>query len=195
MRRARAAGVVLSMLILLYSGCDKGLAPLAVTPIDPNAPTGFGGIIRFANWPPLDSVDIVIQELRLAAFKQAPVDTTGLFAELIRGNIIIYPPIGTTGWSKRERDPMDTTRQRLRDSIHYAIYFTTGLDSLPRSYAYIAMAWRNGPSSFTDWRPAGLYTTQPGTFIPGAITIRKGVFISNVDINCDFRNPPPKPWL
>lgn len=187
-KQARAVGVVLSMLVLLYAGCDKGLAPLAVTPIDPNAPTGFGGTIRFTNWPPLDSVDIAIQELRLAAFKEAPVDTTGLFIEFIRGNVIIYPPVGTTAWSKRD------STGHLRDSIHYDIYFTTGLDSLPKSYSYIAMAWRYGPNSFADWRPAGLYTTQPGTFIPGAITIRKNVFISNVDINCDFRNPPPKPW-
>ena len=188
MKRVRAAGVVLSMLVLLYSGCDKGLAPLAVTPIDPNAPTGFGGTIRFLRWPRADSIDIAILELRLAAFKDPPIDTTGLFIEFIRGNVIIHPPIGSTNYGTHD------STGRLRDSIKYAIYFTTGLDSLPKTYSYIAMAWRYGPNSFADWRPAGLYTTHPNTFIPGAITIRKNVFIQNVDINCDFRNPPPKPW-
>lgn len=189
MNRKISAVIVLATFLLFYFGCDKGLAPLPpVPPIDPNAPTGFGGIIRFSNWPPLDSVDLIVQELRIAAFKEPPVDTTGLFFELVRGNIIIYPPIGTTAYAKRD------STGRLRDSIHYSILFTTGLDSLPRSYSYIAMAWRYGTNFFTDWRPAGLYTTQPGTFNPGSITVKKNVFISNVDLNCDFRNPPPTPW-
>lgn len=189
MNRKRLFFTLLIVLLLAYSGCDKGLVPPPpVPPIDPNAPTGFGGIIRFRNWPPLDSVDLVVQELRIAAFKDAPVDTSGLFFELVRGNIIIYPPIGSTAYAKRD------SAGRLRDSIHYAIFFTPERDSLPRSFSYIAMAWRYGTNFFTDWRPAGLYTTQPGTFIPGRITVRKNVFIPNVDINCDFRNPPPRPW-
>lgn len=188
MRQMYTAGIVLSMFVLLYSGCDKGLAPLNIPAIDPNAPTGFGGVVFFRNWPPIDSVDILIQELRLVAFKNPPTNADTLLLEYLRGNVIIYPPVGTTAYSKRD------SSGHLRDSIHYAIYFRPGVDSLPATYAYIAMGWRYGPNSSADWQPAGLYTAQPGTFIPGAITIRKNVFTSNVDINCDFRNPPPKPW-
>lgn len=188
MHRTGIAVRVLSLLLFFISGCDQGLAPLNIPPIDPNAPTGFGGVIYFRNWPPLDSVDIVVQELRLAAFKQTPTDTTGLFFEFLRGNVIIYPPVGTTAYSKRD------SAGNLRDSIHYAIYLRPGQDSLPTSFSYIAMAWRDGPNVFADWRPAGLFTRQPGTFNPGRVDVRQGVFVTNVDIHCDFRNPPPRPW-
>jgi hypothetical protein len=177
---------VLLLFVSFYSGCDKGLMPPPA--LDPNAPTGFGGIIYFTNWPPLDSVDLVVQELRIAAFKRPPIDTTLLIVEYALGNVIIYPAVGATGYSKRD------SSGHLRDSIHYAIYFNPGVDVVPATFSYIAMAWRYGPNSLTDWRPAGLYTTQPGTFNPGAITIRKNVFIPNVNIHCDFRNPPPIPW-
>lgn len=189
MNRIRVATTLCAVLLICYSGCDKGLAPPPpIPPLDPNAPTGFGGIIRFRNWPPPDSVDLVIQELRIAAFKSPPVDTTGLLVEFLLGNVVIYPPVGTTAYSKRD------SAGNLRDTIHYSIFFTPGVDSLPASYSYIAMAWRYSSNIFADWRPAGLYTTQPGTFNPGSITVRKNVFIPNVDINCDFRNPPPRPW-
>lgn len=187
MKRKHIAAVILSAFLLHSPGCDKGIAPLNIPPIDPNAPTGFGGIIYFMNWP-TDSVDIKVQELRIAAFKEAPVDTTGLFFEFLRGNVIIYPPVGTPAYSKRD------STGRLRDSIHYEIFLRPGVDSLPATYTYIAMAWRDGPNVFADWRPAGLYTTQPGTFNPGSITVTRGRFIQNIDIHCDFRNPPPRPW-
>lgn len=181
--------LLLSLIIVAYAGCDQGLAPLNIPPPDPNAPTGFGGVIYFRNWPPRDSVDIVVQELRLAAFKRAPRDTTGIFYEYLIGNVLIYPPVGTTAFAKRD------SLGNLRDSIHYAIYFRPGVDSLPATYTYIALAWRDGPNVLADWRPAGLYTTQPGTFNPGRITVKKNIFLRNIDIHCDFRNPPPRPWL
>ncbi len=185
--------LLLSAILAMYSGCDQGLAPLPPPPpIDPNAPTGFGGTIYFRNWPHIDSVDNVVWELRLAIFKQIPVDTSGLFNELLRGNVLIYPQIGQTAFSKR--DPRDSTGRTLRDTIQYEIYFTTDLDSLPKSYNYAAMAWRFSPNLFVDWKPAGLYATQPYGFTPKTITVRKNIFLRNIDIYCDFRNPPPKPW-
>ncbi len=179
MNRIRSVVTLFTLLVLGYSGCDKGLEP---------EPSGFSGVIRFRNWPPLDSVDIVVQELRLVAFKNPPIDTTGLLIEFLKGNVVIYPPVGTTAFSKRD------SIGHLRDSIHYTILFTLPVDEPPITYSYIAMAWRYGSNPFADWRPAGLYTTQPNTFNPGSITISKHVFIPNVDIDCDFHNPPPRPW-
>jgi hypothetical protein len=179
MNRTRAAVTVLALLLLTYSGCDKGLTP---------DPSGFSGVIRFKNWPPLDSVDVLVQELRLVAFKSPPIDTTGLLLEFLKGNVVIYPPVGTPAFTKRD------STGRLRDSIHYTILFSLPVDAPPITYSYIAMAWRYGSNPFTDWRPAGLYTQQPNTFVPASITISKHVFIPHVDIECDFRNPPPRPW-
>lgn len=179
---------VLTFVLFCFSGCDKGLVPVPPVPIDPNAPTGFGGIIRFNNWPRSDSVDQVVQELRVVAFKTPPRDTTGLIFEFLRGNVIVYPAVGSTAFSKRD------TSGRLRDTLHYAIVFEPGADSLLATYQYVAMAWRYGANFFADWRPAGVYTTQPGTFNPGSITVRKNIYLGNIDINCDFRNPPPRPW-
>jgi hypothetical protein len=188
---ARSAVLFVIAAILISSGCDKGLSPVPppTEVLDTNAVTGFGGIVYFRNWPRLDSVDLLVQEIRIAAFKNLPVDTSSLFIEFLRGNVIIYPPVGTTAYSKRD------STGRLRDSIHYSIVFSRQqIDSLPTNYAYIALAWRYGPNVFADWRPAGVYTTQPGTFIPGSIRVQKYKFLKNVDIHCDFQYPPPRPW-
>ena len=173
----------LSALALFFSGCDKGIAP---------DPTGFSGVIRFRNWPRRDTVDFAVQELRLVAFKKPPIDTTGLLIEFLKGNVVIYPPVGTPAFSKYYR-ASDSTLQ-LVDSIKYTVLLNMSVDDPPANYEYIAMAWRYGPNPFADWRPAGLYTTQPGTFNPGSITISKHDFLTNVNVNCDFQNPPPKPW-
>jgi hypothetical protein len=181
-----------ALLVFISGGCDKGLTPPPPPPAAPpelrDSITGFGGVISFRNWPPLDSVDQQVQELRLVAFKNPPIDTSGLIIEFLRGNVLVFPRIGTTAYSKRD------SSGRLRDTIRYSIEFTPGVDSLPFTYSYIAIAWRYGTNFFADWRPAGLYTTQPGTFIPGAITVREYRYLRNIDVNCDFRNPPPIPW-
>ena len=172
----RSFAVLFALLLLLNSGCDKGLTP---------DPSGFSGVVRFRNWPPPDSV----WELRIVAFKNPPADSSSLFAEFFKGNVLVYPPIGTTAFKKT-----DSTGLRFVDSISYTVVLHGIPVDEPRSYSYIALAWRYTQNILTDWRPAGIYTLQAGTFVPSQLVIPKHEFITRVNIECDFSNPPPRPW-
>lgn len=167
--------LVLFAFLVLCSSCDKGLAP---------DPTGFTGVILFRNWPPADS----ILELRLVAFRKPPTDSSGLLAEFINGNVVIYPYVGTPAFPKYDQSG------NLVDSIRYTCILQGVTTLEPARYAYVALAWRYGSNLFADWRPAGVYTNQPGTFTPAVLTVAKHDIITGVDILCDFHNLPPRPW-
>jgi hypothetical protein len=166
--------LLLSVLLLYYSGCDKGLT------IDP---TGFSGTVRLKNFPSPDS----LYELRIVAFKTFPSDSVGLLLDLIKGNVYVYPPIGTPGLQK-----FDSLGRNI-DHYNYTLLLQ-GSVAENTSLTYIAMAWRYSPNFFSDWRPAGIYTLQPGTFNASTVNIPKHTFITNINFECDFRNLPPKPW-
>jgi hypothetical protein len=159
-----------AILMLSLSACDEGLGPL-------NEPSGFSGVIRFTNWPPADSV----RELRLVAFTEYPNDSSGILVALLEGRAVVYPPVGTSGF------------RTFVDTIQYE-FTTQGTNLQVRTYNYVALAQRYGPSSFTDWQPAGVYTTQPNSFDPAPVRILLHRITPNIDIEVDFRNLPPKPW-
>ncbi len=175
MKRLFLSVTVLTLVFLSFQGCDKGLTP---------DPSGFTGVIRFTNWPPPDSV----QELRLVAFKSPPTDSSGLLVEFLKGNVVIYPPVGTPAFTKF-KDNGD-----FIDSIKYTVI----LQNLPAGeatrYTYVALAWRYGPNVFADWAPAGVYSLQPSTHVPATLVVEKHNVVRDVNILCDFRNLPPKPW-
>ncbi len=162
--------LLVSLLILICSGCDTGLSPL-------NEPAGFSGVVRFTNWPPADSV----RELRVVAFKNSPTDSTSIINALLTGEAVVYPAVGSAGL------PFYV------DSISYS-FTTKGTTLELGSYNYVALAWRYGPNSFADWRPGGVYTTTPGSFSPAPVLVLLHKIAANIDINVDFRNPPPTPW-
>lgn len=175
MNRLLLAVAVLTLVIISFPGCDKGLTP---------DPSGFTGVIRFTNWPPPDSV----QELRLVAFKLPPTDSSGLLIEFLKGNVVIYPPVGTPAFTKFKDNG------EFVDSIRYTVI----LQNLPAGeatrYSYVALAWRYGPNVFADWAPAGVYSLQPASHVPATLVVEKHRIVRDVNIFCDFRNLPPKPW-
>lgn len=162
-------------LLSTLSGCDKGLNP---------DPSGFSGVIYFTNWPPPDSV----WELRLVAFKNPPTDSSILILEWAKGNVLVHPPIGSPAFKKTD------STGRFVDSIHYTVILHGLSVDEPARFSYVALAWRYSGTDFFAWRPAGIYTLQRSSFIPSPITIPKHTFLRDVNIYCDFRNPPPKPW-
>lgn len=168
---ARAVGLALFLALMAFSGgCDTGLAPL-------NEPAGFRGTIRFKNWPPADSV----QELRLIAFSQFPSDSASILTTLLSGRAVVYPPVGTTGFSK------------FVDTIQYA-FTTQGTTLQVANYAYVVVAQRYGRNFFNDWRPAGVFTLKPGSFEPAPVRVLLHRVTPGIDIDVDFHNPPPRPW-
>ena len=161
---------VTALILALLSSCDDGLGPIS-------NPSGISGVLRFKNWPRADSV----QELRLVAFKQYPHDSTLLLLEYALGRAAVYPPIGSTAFPK------------FLDSIPYS--FTTEHTTLQvDKYDYIVVAWRYGRNPLVDWRPAGVYTIEPSTFNPAPVRILLHRIIPEINIECDFSNPPPRPW-
>ncbi len=162
-----------ALLLLLFSlvpGCDTGLEPL-------NEPSGFSGVIRYANWPPADS----LRSLRLVAFETYPTDSAGILPALLSGRATVYPPIGGP----------DLPTFAVETPY---VFTTNGTTLQVKEYGYVAVAVQYGPNILTDWRPVGVYTTQPGTFDPSPVRVLLHRIVPGIDINVDFHNLPPKPW-
>ena len=172
MNQFRSILPMLAAGVLIASGCDTGtgLAPL-------NEPSGFSGVISFKNWPPPDSV----QELRVVAFESYPTDSSGILVALLSGRAVVYPQIGQKG-----------LRQYL-DTLHYE-FTDKGTNLQAKLYGYVAVAWKYGSNIFVDWRPAGVYTTTPGTFQYAPVRVLTHRITPDINIDVDFHNPPPRPW-
>lgn len=170
MNRTGRGLVLFATFLLCSSGCDTGLTPL-------NEPSGFRGVIRFKNWPSPDSV----REIRIVAFEEFPTDSTGIIATLATGRAAVYPEL-------------DQRLPTFVDSIEYEFTTKLGINLQLRNYAYIILAQQYGPNVFTDWRPAGVYTARTNTFDPAPIRVLLHRIAQNIDIDVDFRNPPPRPW-
>ena len=170
MTTSRIAAALLTALVFVSSSCDKGLEPS-------NEPSGFSGVIHFKNWPPPDSV----LELRLVAFEKYPSDTASIVEALFSGEAVLYPPVGATGFPK------------FVDSIEY-VFDNAGAVIKVTKYDYVVVAWRYGTNFFADWRPAGVYTTNPGSFDPAPVLVLLHRITPDIDIEVDFYNPPPRPW-
>jgi hypothetical protein len=166
----RTRGSIVSLLLVLSSACDTGLSPL-------NEPSGFRGIIRFKNWPPADSV----REIRLVAFETYPTDSAGIIGTLLSGHAAVYPEL-------------DKRFPKFVDSIEYEFTTKQGVNLQLRKYDYVILAQQYGSNVLTDWRPAGVYTTQPNTFNPASVRVLLHRITPNIDIQVDFHNLPPRPW-
>ncbi len=164
---ARHAGFL--FLLATVCGCDRGLEPTG--PSAGTGPSAFTGVIRYAHWPPRDS----LVDLRLIAFRSYPPGD--IVTEVSSGNAIVYPPLGDTALV-----PFYV------DSLRYIV---TGP---PATYAYVVVAQQYGPNILSDWRAVGMYTHDPANAVPAAVTVPSGDTVRNVDINVDFSNPPPQPF-
>jgi len=178
MANRRMVVLLVTAVLCLVFGCDKGLAPITEE-------TGFSGVITFKNWPPPDSV----LELRLVAFEQYPADSSGIISALLDMRAAIYPHI-TTGVA----GALQVLGNKTADTVNYT--FTTEGTILKKdaTYNYVVLGWRYGANYFADWAPAGVYTETPGTFIPAPVTVRDRRMRKDVNITVDFHNLPPKPW-
>jgi len=156
--------------LLVLSGCNAEIGPI-------QEQSGFGGTIRFRNWPPADSV----HDMRLVAFETFPADSAGILTTLLAGHGAVYPPIGTKFPS-------------FVDSLPYEFTTTNGTNLQVRNYEYVIVAQQFGPNVLADWRPVGVYPAAAGSFLPAPVRVILHHVLAGVDIDVDFRNPPPKPW-
>lgn len=156
--------LILSMLIL---SCDGGLEP----PSSPQMLGTMSGLITYHNWPPLDS----LKDLRLVAFRNFP--PRDIATEVLQGRAMVYPPLGDSALV-----PF------FVDSLRFLFTLPTG------TYKYIAVAQQFGPGVTTDWRAVGQFDLDSNLVIPSPVEIMVNDTTEGININVDFRNPPPPPF-
>lgn len=164
-------GGTLFLMALLFSACDEELGPL-------NAPSGFAGVIHFKNWPPATD----IKEMRLVALLEIPKDSSSVIPLLVAGKAAVYPPL-----------PGDYF-QTLVDSTVYEFTDKSGTNLQVKEYPYVAVWYQYGNNILHDWRPAGVYSTGPGSFDPLPVRVVLHRVVPDINIQVDFQNLPPLPW-
>lgn len=163
--------ITLSILLaFLFIACDHGIdsKPISV-------PTGFSGKVTFiGTWP----TDII--RTHIVAFKN-PLLSGGDF------NVFNLKYVSS-------EIPNDSQ-----------FYYYSSLDSavVPGEgflkdgvYSYIAVAQSKTSElslDRSDWFVTGLYYSLGDSTHPGNIIITEGIILEDIDIKCDFDNPPPQP--
>lgn len=163
---------IASILILIsLLACDKGIKPK-----DVNEQTGFGGTVNFiGEWP------VEIKRTFIVVFKD-PLLTPGDFTITNLKFLSLEIPFGV-------------------QTYHYSSLDSAYIPQnpgpfLPGTYSYIAVAQQtteNLSLSRRDWFVAGIYYAYGNTTEPGTMVISENNFLKNINITCDFNNPPPQP--
>lgn len=156
---------------ILFSSCDHGIAPLPINP----EPAGFTGRITFVGtWP--DS----IKRTHLVVFKD-PLLEAGDFNILNLKFVSWEIPFGISVYYYSSRDS--------------SVIPGTGTFN-PGEYAYVAVAQQfteNLSLNRRDWFVAGVFYSLSDESHPGKLIIPNDTYVWNININCDFDNPPPQP--
>jgi hypothetical protein len=157
---------VLFITVLISEGCDKGIEPRPADEVP-----GFSGRITFIGaWP--DSIKrtfIVVFDSLL----EEPADFNLYNLKFISDSI----PTG----------------------VNFYDYDSRMSPILPigaGDYAYLAVVQQSTTSislNRQDWIVAGVFYAYGDTTHPGQLIIPDKTFIKNINIWCDFNNPPPQP--
>ena len=161
------------VIIIVIVSCvnDHGIAPKPFV----IETTGFGGTVRFlGTWP--DS----IQRMHIVVFEEPLLEPSDFNIFNLK-YVSLEIPFGTQIFNYTSIDssfvPGDST-------------------FAPGEYAYVAVAQQTTEilSLFRrDWFVAGVYYALGDTSQPGTMVIQEGKYTSNINITCDFDNPPPQP--
>lgn len=162
--------LLLASITLLFFSCNGGLDP--TPPLI--EPTGFSGKVIFkGNWPE------GIKRTHLVAFKNPLLAATDFFPP----NLSII---------------MDSIAYGSREYVYNSNYnnFFSGGNIEPGNYSYVVVAQSKTPSLSllrSDWTVAGVYYAGIDTTTPGVLKIVKDKMTHEINIICDFNNPPPQP--
>ncbi len=156
-------------LIVVY-GCNKGLTPASIEEEQQKA--GFSGNISFeGQWP--DSVKWTL----LVVFKD-PLTSAGSFNVFNVGYISHPISYGIT-------------------SLNFSTAVDTGYVPISAgTYSYVAIAQSKNPVlsvNRADWNVIGVYYANNDTTQPGKLVIPENTLVRNINIKCNFNNPPPQP--
>ena len=158
---------------LLLASCDAGLAP------PPPVELGFSGTVHFTpgSWP-TDS----LFNLWIFASQIYPLDSAKVYSGLFSmpNTIFLYPSI-------TQSFPLSEV-----DSIPYSFPLSSG------SYKYVGVIQQVSPDlinlGIRVFRVVGFYKDSINRSQPGSVLVNDRYQVKGININVDFRNPPPQPF-
>ena len=155
---------------VLFLSCGGGIEP----PAPEIGITGFSGKITFVGtWP------AGIKRTHLVVFKN-PINTPNDFFPPNLSIIIDSVAYGSTTFTYNSADDN----------------FISNSPVEPGDYAYVVVAQSKTPDLSLlreDWTVAGIYYANNDYSKPGVLRIEKDKMTKDVNITCDFDNPPPQP--
>lgn len=156
--------------LVIFTSCGGGLEPSGPVTELP----GFSGKVTFVgDWPE------GIQRAHLVVFRN-PLNTVGDFNPLNLAFVGDSIPIGASSYS------YDSQANRLADIFEIT----------PGDYSYTAVAISYSAEILLDrssWYVIGVYYANSDTIAPGKFSVFEKSITKNIDIICDFNNPPPQP--
>ncbi len=166
--------LVLIILCLLLIACDGGLAP------PPPVELGFSGTVYFTpgSWPPSDS----LIGLLIFASQVYPLDSAKVYSGLFgsQPTIFAYPSLsGSLSLSEV-------------NSIPYSFPLSSG------TYKYIGVIQQTNSDlaghGIRVFRVVGFYKDTINVSQPGTVVVNDSIQVKGINIDVDFRNPPPQPF-
>lgn len=158
---------IFTVTFLFYLSCGEGIEPLPEI-----AEPEFAGKITFIGEWPQDSV-----RTHIVLFKEALEDSSDF-------NIVNLGFIST--------EIPDGTAEFFYNTVDNSVLG----EIEAREYAYLAVA-QSATESLSllrkDWFVIGVYCNETDLVCTGRIEIPSGAYLQNIDIVCDFNNPPPQP--
>ncbi len=164
---------ILCFFMMLVS-CDSehGIAPKPIVDTE----FGFGGnIVFYGAWP--DSVKRII----LVVFKD-PLINPGDFVITNIGFLSFELPLGVQTYQY--------------SSLDSALIPLIPDDIPPSVYHYVAVVQQSTDElslDRRDWFVTGVYYANADTTAPGVLTIPEDAYVDDINIYCDFENPPSQP--
>lgn len=153
------------LLLVLNLSCGEGIAPESIVQ------TGFSGTVSFVgNWPQ------GITRTHIVVFED-PLLTAGDFNAFNLKFVSLEIPYGTQVYNFNSAD---TAVVKIADG----------------EFSYVAVAQQKTPNvslNRKDWFVVGLYYAGGDTSKPGTLIIPKNTLVKNINIICDFDNPPIQP--
>jgi len=160
---------IILLTVIFIVSCDRGLAP---TEPGLENKTGFGGTITFlGNW------DSEITQTNIVLFKNPLLSGADFNIQNLK-YLSTSIPFGSSDYI-----------YNTIDSISFG-------NVEAGSYAYLAVVQTKAdPITLDrkDWFVVGVYQSRALGSEPGEITIERNKFKFDVNIICDFNNPPPQP--
>ncbi len=162
--------LILFIPLIISLGCNQGIAPASIE--EQQLKSGFSGKITFiGQWP--DSIQYTL----LVVFKN-PLTSSADFNVFNVGYIGHPIPYGVQVYDY----------STIQDTGYVPISAGT--------YSYVAVAQSKNPVlsvNRTDWRVVGVYYADSDTTHPGKLTIPDNSVAGNINIICNFNDPPPQP--